>query len=202
MKLCLCFNITDPITKASVDLKPGGGEIEVTNQNKMEYLSLFVYHKLDKVLEKAVLPFKSGFRKVAPLELVEIFNEEEFELIVSGGRAQLDIRDLQRSCDYVAGYNPTQKYIRTFWNELEKFSPREKQDFLKFVTSHDRPPLLGFAHLSPRFTIQLPEHTHDKTLPQAATCFNTLRLPKYSSTKIMVERLKEAIKYNTGFYLA
>lgn len=190
------------MTKESVDLKPEGSEIEVTISNKMEYLNLFVYHKLDRVLEKAVLPFKSGFRKVVPLELAEAFNEEEFELIISGGRASVDVRELQKSCAYAAGYNASQKYIRTFWNELEKFSAKEKADLLKFVTSHDRPPLLGFEHLSPRFTIQLPEHSHDKSMPQAATCFNTLRLPKYSSTKIMVERLKEAIKYNTGFHLA
>lgn len=60
----------------------------------MEFQSLFVYHKLDKVLEKAVLPFKSGFRKVVPVELAEIFDEAEFELVISGGRNPLDIREL------------------------------------------------------------------------------------------------------------
>lgn len=60
----------------------------------MEYLSLYVYHKLDKTLEKGVLPFRSGFKKVIDPGLIEIFNEEEFELLISGGRTAIDIRDL------------------------------------------------------------------------------------------------------------
>ena len=120
----------------------------------MEYLSLYVYHKLDKGLEKAVFPFRSGFKKVIDPGLIEIFNEEEFELLISGGRAAIDIRDLQKNTTYAAGYKGNQKYIRNFWNEVDKFTPQEKCDFLKFVTCYERPPLLGFSQLVPKFTIQ------------------------------------------------
>ena len=100
----MTFNITDPVTKQNINLKPKGSQIDVTNLNKMEYLSLYVYHKLDKSLEKAVLPFRSGFKKVIDIDLIQIFSEEEFELLISGGRAAIDIRDLQKNCNYAAGY--------------------------------------------------------------------------------------------------
>ena len=167
----------------------------------MEYLSLYVYHKLDKALQKAVVPFRSGFNKVIDTGLIEIFNEEELEVLVSGGRTPINIRDLQNNCNYSGGYKASQKYIRTFWNEVDKFTPEEKTDFLKFVTCYQRPPLLGFAHLEPKFTIQMAQNGNEGMLPQAATCFNALKLPKYSKTKTMVGKIKEAIKHNTGYYI-
>ena len=85
---------------------------------------------------------------------------------------------------------------------MTKFSEQEKRDLLKFVTCHARPPLLGFKYLQPQFTIQQVNLKSADQLPEAATCFNMLKLPRYKSTKVMVERLKEAIQHNTGFYIA
>jgi hypothetical protein len=44
--------------------------------------------------------------------------------------------------------------IQEFWRALATFTPHEQADFLRFVTSCPRPPLLGFRYLEPPFAIQ------------------------------------------------
>lgn len=45
--------------------------------------------------------------------------------------------------------------LQSFWQALGELSPEEQGDFLRFVTSCPRPPLLGFNYLSPPFCIQV-----------------------------------------------
>ena len=90
--------------------------------------------------------------------------------------------------------------------------------FLKFVTSCSKPPLLGFAHLHPTFTVQcvaadgaeVPSvlaflgmgRKETDRLPTAATCFNLLKLPNFKSKKVLKEKLLYAIKAAAGFDLS
>jgi ubiquitin-protein ligase E3 C len=74
---------------------------------------------------------------------------------------------------------------------------------LKFVTSCPRQPLMGFSSMQPKFTIsKLDGSNPDDKLPTAATCFNVLRIPPYSTEKKMKEKLMYAIHANAGFELA
>ena len=93
------------------------------------------------------------------------------------------------------------KVITWLWDILENdFKKDERSAFLKFVTSCSCPPLLGFAHLQPPFSIRCVEVGDDddrgdtlgsvlrgflsvrKTkvvqgrLPTASTCFNLLKV--------------------------
>jgi hypothetical protein len=82
---------------------------------------------------------------------------------------------------------------------LAGFSEADLGHFLAFVTSVPRPPLLGFAELSPRFGIvRLPDASR---LPVAATCANLLKLPEYASEEQLRERLLLAIRDGQGFEL-
>ena len=90
--------------------------------------------------------------------------------------------------------------------------------FLKFVTSCSKPPLLGFAHLQPTFTIQcvaadgsdVPSvlaffgmgRKETDRLPTASTCFNYLKLPNYKSRRVLREKLLYAIRSASGFELS
>lgn len=75
--------------------------------------------------------------------------------------------------------------------------------FLSFVTSCSRPPLLGFATLRPAFGIaRVPTAgDHDK-LPSAGTCFNLLKLPRYSSEAVLREKLLLSVRSGAGFELS
>ena len=72
--------------------------------------------------------------------------------------------------------------------------------FLMFVTSCPRTPLMGFASLTPNFTISKVDCTNpNEKLPTSATCFNILKLPEYSTEKVFREKLMYAIHANAGF---
>lgn len=72
------------------------------------------------------------------------------------------------------------KHISNFWTIVTEMSDEDKANLVKFVTSCQRPPSLGFADLHPPFSIQRVDCTDDSRLPSASTCFNILKLPTYS----------------------
>jgi hypothetical protein len=45
--------------------------------------------------------------------------------------------------------------VRWFWRAVEELNTAERQRLLRFVTAVGRPPLNGFGHLQPPFTIRL-----------------------------------------------
>ena len=61
---------------------------------------------------------------------------------------------------------------------------------------------MGFSSMQPPFTISyLPIKNDRDKLPIAATCFNILKLPNYSSQKVMKQKLEMAITSASGFEL-
>ena len=146
-----------------------------------------------------VRPFLNGFAKVLDLELLKVLNENELNMMMSGGRQGIDTKDLENCCEYRAGYKKTDKYIKEFWKIVHSMTESQKRNLLLFVTCCEKAPLFGFKNMNPAFTLQKPDTSNDSSLPVAHTCFNMLRLPQYSSTKLLKEKLLFAISYNTGF---
>lgn len=101
--------------------------------------------------------------------------------------------------------------MEVFWGVVGALSPEQQGQFLKFVTSCSRQPLLGFAHLYPRFGVQcVPSHQPGEDasnaatarLPSAATCMNLLKLPRYADAGTLRDKLLYAIGSNSGFELS
>lgn len=67
-----------------VDLKEGGRQIAVTDENKREYVDLVVKHRLTDSIQEQVQAFVSGFTSIVSTELVSIFNAYELQLLISG----------------------------------------------------------------------------------------------------------------------
>ena len=89
------------------------------------------------------------------------------------------------------------------WPPICPFPIKLQADFLKFVTSCSRQPLLGFEHLNPRICIQkVPLDEGGHKLPSAATCMALLKLPPYRDKETMRRKLKYAISSNAGFELS
>jgi ubiquitin-protein ligase E3 C len=82
------------------------------------------------------------------------------------------------------------------------FTQTERAQLLKFVTSCERAPSLGFVSLRPTFTIQRVDCHDDSRLPTASTCFNILKLPTYSSESVMKSKLLVSIRSGAGFDLS
>ena len=155
-----------------------------------------------------------------------MFSPPEVQRLISGDNSPLDLKDLRKNTHYYGGFHDSHRVVTWLWEILDKdFDPRERGAFLKFVTSCSKPPLLGFEHLEPPFSIRCVEVADDEDdgdtvgsvlrgflslrrkdpvhrLPTASTCFNLLKLPNYQKKSTLREKLRYAISSNTGFELS
>ena len=200
------------------ELIPGGSSIEVTNENVNLYMHRFAHYKLNVEIAEQSRAFLNGFRALIPVEWIRMFNTHELKLLISGDHDGIDLQDLRRHVVYHGGYHDQDAYINGFWSLLSLFSTTEQSEFLKFVTSCPRQPLLGFAQLEPKFGIyKVPTHetggvaggmggvagaAASAKLPTAATCMNLLKLPQYDSLELLRHKLLYAIQSNSGFELS
>lgn len=124
-------------------------------------------------------------------------------MLISGSDVPIDLQDLRRNTVYSGGYAEGQPYIDSFWRVMDTLTEADRRAFLAFVTSVPRPPLLGFASLTPRFGIQRVPITADSDkLPTASTCFALLKLPfAYTSEAVLRDKLLLAIHAGAGFEL-
>ena len=199
--LGLYFTIIDANdNNKEVELIPHGKTIPVDNSNKFRYIYLMANYKLNETTKLQTQAFLVGLQKVVPMNYLQFFDENELQMVLSGALNALDIEDLKRNVD-LKGYSMNETYMKDFWKILQDLNEADRNLFVKFVTACERPPLLGFSKLVPKFTIQMISSEGDKKLPTSATCFNKLNLPKYSKKEILKEKLLLAIRSAKGFYL-
>ncbi|KAG6693556.1 hypothetical protein I3842_09G006200 [Carya illinoinensis] len=154
-EISLDFTVTEESfgKRHVVELKPGGKDISVTNENKMQYVHAIADYKLNR----QILPFSNAFYRgltdlISPSWL-KLFNASEFNQLLSGGNHDIDVDDLRNNTRYTGGFSEGSRTIKIFWEVIRDFEPEERCMLLKFVTSCSRAPLLGFKHLQPAFTI-------------------------------------------------
>ena len=63
------------------DLKPGGPQIAVTDENKTEYLELITQWFFSRGVEQQTASFMEGFNDVIPQQWLQYFDEKELEVI-------------------------------------------------------------------------------------------------------------------------
>ena len=204
--LCLTFTVTndDFGGTTEIPLMPDGANMEVTNVNKHRYISLVAkYYVVDRVKEQSEA-FTRGLWEVIDRSWLRIFNEPELQVLISGASdGKLDVDDMRANTRYVGGFTGLDRTVNRFWNVVQRMDGKQQADLLRFVTSCERPPPLGFASMNPPFTLQRVFVLRDgEKLPTASTCFNTLKLPTYSNEKVMKERLLYAIQAGAGFELS
>ncbi|CAN6676685.1 unnamed protein product [Malus baccata var. baccata] len=188
------------------ELLPGGKNLRVTNENVITFIHLVANHRLNFQIRQQSSHFLRGFQQLIPKDWIDMFNEHELQLLISGSLDSLDVDDLRMHTNYVGGYHSEHYVIDMFWEVLKSFSLENQKKFLKFVTGCSRGPLLGFKHLEPLFCIQRAggngaEGALDR-LPTAATCMNLLKLPPYRSKEQLESKLMYAISADAGFDLS
>ncbi|RKP39991.1 hypothetical protein BJ085DRAFT_20779 [Dimargaris cristalligena] len=191
--------------KQTIDLKPQGREIAVTEENKLEYVKLVCEQKLTLAIKDQIDHFLTGFHDVIPRDLVQIFNEQELELLISG-LPDIDIDDWKNNTDY-HGYNTSSPQIQWFWRAVRSFDQEERAKLLQFVTGTSKVPLQGFIALQGSSGVQKFQIHKDfastARLPCAHTCFNQLDIPLYESYEQLRSQLLLAInECSTGFGFA
>ncbi|KAG6039839.1 NEDD4 E3 ubiquitin-protein ligase [Claviceps citrina] len=182
------------------DLIPNGRTIDVTNENKKEYVDLMVKWRIEKRIAEQFQAFKEGFHELIPQDLINVFDERELELLI-GGIAEIDVDDWKKHTDY-RGYTESDEVIQNFWQVVRSWDGEQKSRLLQFTTGTSRIPVNGFKDLQGsdgprRFTI---EKTGELTnLPKAHTCFNRIDLPPYKSLETLQQKLTIAVEETMGF---
>lgn len=187
-------NVFDEVVEH--ELKAGGGDLAVGQENKQEFVDLYSDFLLNKNIERQFKAFKKGFEMVtdeSPLKL--LFRSEEIELLVCGSR-KFDFLELEFSTEYEGGYTKDTQIIKDFWSIVHELPEQSKRKLLEFTTGSDRVPVGGLSRLKLLITRHGPDSDR---LPTSHTCFNVLLLPEYNSKEKLEERLLKAINYSKGF---
>ena len=74
----------------TVELKPGGADIPVTEENKKEYVNCIVEYRISRRVTEQFEAFMSGFSELIPQDLINVFDERELELLI-GGMSEIDV---------------------------------------------------------------------------------------------------------------
>jgi E3 ubiquitin-protein ligase NEDD4 len=184
----------------TVDLKPGGRDVEVTNENKKEYVELITEWKIQKCVEEQFKAFMDGFNELVPEDLVNVFDERELELLI-GGIAEIDVEDWKKHTDY-RGFQESDEAIQWFWKCVSEWDNEQRARLLQFTTGTSRIPVNGFKDLQGsdgprRFTIE--KAGEPNQLPKSHTCFNRVDLPPYNDYGSLKQKLNLAVEETVGF---
>uniref|UniRef100_A0A336MMQ5 E3 ubiquitin-protein ligase SMURF1 n=1 Tax=Culicoides sonorensis TaxID=179676 RepID=A0A336MMQ5_CULSO len=187
------------------ELKQNGAQLAVTEENKREYVKLYVNYRFMRGIEQQFLALQKGFCELIPSQLLRPFDERELELVI-GGISSIDVSDW-RSNTRLKQCTPETQQVKWFWQIVESYSSEMRARLLQFVTGSSRVPLQGFRALQgstgavgPRpFTIHLTADVPIQNLPKAHTCFNRIDLPPYDSYQTMYDKLTQAVEETCGF---
>ncbi|KAM7342369.1 SMAD specific E3 ubiquitin protein ligase [Cochliomyia hominivorax] len=187
------------------ELKPSGASIPVTEDNKREYVKLYVNYRFMRGIEQQFLALQKGFCELIPSHLLRPFDERELELVI-GGISSIDVNDW-RNNTRLKHCTPETQQVIWFWQAVESYSSEMRARLLQFVTGSSRVPLQGFRALQgstgavgPRlFTIHLTQDVPTQNLPKAHTCFNRIDLPPYDSYQLLYDKLTQAVEETCGF---
>ncbi|XP_055380925.1 E3 ubiquitin-protein ligase Smurf1 [Condylostylus longicornis] len=187
------------------ELKPGGASLSVTEENKREYVKLYVNYRFMRGIEQQFLALQKGFCELIPNHLLRPFDERELELVI-GGISQIDVNDWKTHTRLKHCTQETPQVI-WFWQIVESYPSEMRARLLQFVTGSSRVPLQGFRALQgstgavgPRlFTIHLTADVPTQNLPKAHTCFNRIDLPPYENYQLLYDKLTQAVEETCGF---
>ncbi|XP_046384867.1 probable E3 ubiquitin-protein ligase HECTD2 [Ischnura elegans] len=207
------------------DIKEGGADTPVTNENRHEYVALYLDWILNSAIYHQFRAFYHGFHSVCDSKALLLLSPEEVEMLVCGSPT-INLRELQKVTEY-DGYNGDEQVIRDFWEVLESLPLDLQKKFLHFTTGSDRIPVGGMSEMPFKITrlpsvpsnssshhrrrmggwnsrssaISTPLSDQDEPLPEAHTCFNQLVLPPYKSQETLRQKLTIAISNAEGFGL-
>ncbi|KAF6522205.1 hypothetical protein HZS61_013733 [Fusarium oxysporum f. sp. conglutinans] len=187
-------------TQVQVPLCPGGERIPVTNNNRREYVDLYVRYIIDVSVTRQFEPFKRGFYTVCGGNALSLFRPEEIELLVRGSDESLDINSLRGVAEYdnwgTKKPDGSEPVIDWFWETFQAATSQDQRKLLLFITGSDRIPAMGAAVLPIKISC-LGED--EGRFPIARTCFNMLSLSRYKSKERLEKLLWTAVHESEGF---
>ncbi|CAH8641682.1 unnamed protein product [Schistosoma guineensis] len=128
------------------ELIEGGKDIKVTEENKSDYIRLMVDWRFNRGVKKQTEEIHKGIFEVLNPEWLELFDERELELLLSG-MPEIDVDDWEKNTVYIK-YTRSSKQIIWFWKLIRKLDNEHRARLLQFVTGTCHLPLGGFSELT------------------------------------------------------
>lgn len=187
------------------ELASNGANVCVNINN----VDLFISKVVDATLHGGIIQqtkaFMEGFSKVFPINSLVIFSPQELLDLFGSADEDWSYATLKSAINANHGYTTELAAIASLVEILVGFSETEKRMFLQFLTGLPKLPVGGFKALRPPLTVvrKYPEDglSNDDYLPSVMTCANYLKLPDYSSEKVMRTRLLQAIHEGANSFL-
>ncbi|KAI1791847.1 hypothetical protein LXA43DRAFT_380217 [Ganoderma leucocontextum] len=187
-----------------IELKPGGRDIAVTADNVDEY----IYEVIDAIIGKGALAqaqaFREGFSKVFPINDLQAFTADELAMLFGNADEDWSVETLSETLKADHGFNVESRAIRDLIEIMADYDASSRRSYLQFITGSPKLPIGGFKGLNPPLTVVRKPHeaplTADDYLPSVMTCVNYLKLPEYSSKKVMGEKLVVAMREGVGSF--
>lgn len=114
------------------ELKEGGADIPVLNENKEEYIDLMLRWRLDRGVAEQTQSFLKGFAEIMPRSLVQQFDSQELEFLIAG-TLEVDVDDWRNNTDYRNGYHADHPVIQWFWKAVEMFDNEQRLRLLQVL---------------------------------------------------------------------
>jgi E3 ubiquitin-protein ligase TRIP12 len=197
--MCLYFTL---IGYSSIELIPNGKEIQVTIENVELFLTKTLEFLLESSFSIQLKAFQQGFNAIWHTDVLKLYDVDELEVLFADSCSTLwDVEGnalrTNMICDH--GFTKESKTIHDLIEVLCEMAPEEQRLFIGFVTGANRLPVGGLSKLDPKLTVVRKlasdaETMDDDMLPSASTCTNYLKLPAYSTKKVLKERLLYCIR--------
>lgn len=94
LKFEVSYHEADDSVK-TVPLKRNGQNIDLTNENRKEYVELYIDFLLNKQIYEQFKAFYLGFHSICSSNAMLLFRPEEIESLVCGSTEPLDLGDLK-----------------------------------------------------------------------------------------------------------
>jgi len=175
-----------------VELIPGGRSIDLTFENRQQYCELVLQTQMH-AYDKQIKAIREGISYIVPLNIIDgFFTWSQMETLVCG-KLKMDVDLLKSQTEYAIDKGDAR--CTNLWTILNEWSPEEQSLFLRFCWGRSRLPLTTSGFSGKKFKIDNLSRggTADNQLPEACTCFFTLKLPGYSTIEIMRAKLLYAI---------
>ena len=193
----------------SIELKPGGEEIDVNAENVGEYVQLYAKHSLVGDYHHQAAAFRSGLAVFLDDALLTTLRTcctvADVQLLLCGA-PNIDVDDWMQNTRYDPPEYGNSNQARWFWAFVQCMMPEERSRLLLFCTGSMRPPATGFGSLmgyngreDERFTIARIDGAEAGRLATAAACFNKLNLPVYATEMELKAKLNKALTESEGF---
>ena len=181
------------------ELCPNGRNIEVTEDNKNEYIKLLMKSIFLRKKYKAFQYLKNGFMNSVYYNIVKNIHFDVFKDTICGDD-KINCNDWKNNTMYEKKY---QFYFNRFFEVISKWSQEKLKKLLKFVTGSSVVPIGGFKNfykIGGLFSIHFYEDSSEK-LPSTHTCFNTIDIPCYKSIEAFEKKLSIVIEYEEFGFL-